>query len=361
MSLTLPERPVASRRADAQVVARVPLNGGGTAEFIRRVPAPAARRRSFRTGDIRETLLVASCFLGGVLLPVRYWHRLIRAVVALGLSGVRSGKFAESFRPAFEAVTGASDPENVRDAFEAFRGQTAAWRMLAVREALPGRRNHPEIEVSGLPQLQASLSDGGALVWANQFFPQTICGKRALWEAGLKAVQVTAEAHGFRDSAYGKAVLNPVLIRAETKYLARRLIIRHGTEATVTRGVLRSLAEGRVVIVTNNDYAGATFVELPFGRSGIVAMATTIPRLAIRHGKPLFSMTAIELEPFTRYRVHIAPLYLPENDATDAGDEHARIAEIVATARDRLLEHVLQAPDQYMAWLRAIVDDADDD
>lgn len=345
---------MASAEEDVRVMRRVPLDDGGTATFFRRTPAPAGRQRSFRTGDIRETVLVGLSFAAAVLLPVRWWPAFIRSVVALGLSGVRGRKFEDGFRPAFEAVTGTADPDTVRNAFEAFRGHTAGWRLAAVRETLPGWRSEPVIDVSGLPEFRSAVSRGGALVWANQFFPQTIQGKRALRDAGLAPVQVTAEAHGFRDSAYGKTVLNQVLIGAEVKYLFKRLVIRNGTESAVTRGVLRSLDEGRPVIVTNNDYAGSTFVRLPFGKSGTVTMATTIPRLALRHRIPLFSMTAVELEPFRRYRVHIAPLYLPE-DASDAGDEQERIAGIAATARGRLLEHVLKSPDQYMAWLRTDV------
>ncbi len=213
------------------------------------------------------------------------------------------------------------------------------------------RRARFGVSVDGLDALRAALAQGrGAILWIADTLSASILVKRALHEAGLPLRHVSARAHGLSPSRFGRAALNPFAVAAEDRYLAERLPFDVGAEADLLRRARRVLADGGLLGMTMNSYAGARFYETGFGRAGHVLLSATIPRLALASGAALFTAVLEETEPLSRYRLRIGA-DCAQGAGAGAGAARRRDplapVRVALRARDRLLAAFLECPEAF--------------
>jgi lauroyl/myristoyl acyltransferase len=226
--------------------------------------------------------------------------------------------------------------------------------MMLVREYVG--RGPVRFTQTGREHLDAALARGrGVILWAAEFIPQTLAGKRGLFEAGVHAHQVSSRHHGFRNTWFGNTFLNQPLIRAENRYLASRLVFEASKAGMLVRRLMRLLKSGSAVILTNNKYAGRSFVQMPFGAAGYTSMPTTPIALALKGKIPLLYVSATEREPLTHYDIRFsADLGADEITLGSSADDFGAMARIALKARDELLADLRKAPDQYLSWLPSV-------
>ncbi|RST84432.1 hypothetical protein EJC49_21100 [Aquibium carbonis] len=291
--------------------------------------------------------------LGGTaaatLLPSRTWPALGRLASNLRYRRKRRKGYA-AFLDAMQRVLG-NEVEAECEAFFRNHLENLARRrfMFTIDELAGGRK--PQIDVVGAERLRAALDRGrGAIVWASQFVYQTLAGKRALWEQGFRPIQISDPYHGFSDTIFGNVSINPLLRRAEGRYLKDRITFDRESGATVTRKIVSLLDQGELIILTNNLHAGSMFVEMRFGERGHVSMPTAPLSIVARRATPFFSMATLETVPFARMEAVIEPI----GDATlEAADPRSKrdyesMARLALIARDNLLTQFRRAPDQFL-------------
>ncbi|TIV70659.1 MAG: hypothetical protein E5V89_13630, partial [Mesorhizobium sp.] len=182
-------------------------------------------------------------------------------------------------------------------------------------------------------------------------------GKRALFEAGIEAHQVSVNFHGFSESKFGLHVINRPLVEVENRFLKSRIVFERADAYQVTARIQKTLKENGVVLMTNTIHAGSTFTEIAMGDRGWTHLASAPANFAARAGAALFAMSTLEAAPFREYRAIVSPELRP--DATRPASLPAREvaaknlvlqAGYILLKRDRLLEAVKLYPDQMMAW-----------
>ena len=326
-------------------------DNGETADFFVRIAQAEAHRRRFTESDVREILSMGGAFAVSALAPNSTWSAYCDGAARFRLAKARR-KQLEALAIRAAAILDMRDADQVRKLHEDWRAHQVRRRLAITAEFTRGKRT-VDLSSQGLEHVKSSLEAGkGAILWANQFATQTLLGKRVLWNEGLKPVQISVEQHGFSHSSFGIRTLNKVVLSAEDRYLADRLLFDRDDGAAVTRKILKLLDDGALVIITNNSFAGSSFVEVPMAEGAYVSMATTALSLATRRGTPLHAMNAIETEPFRSYRADFSPAL---NDrTTKVGPGKSRDYEAMATlalkARDYMLEGIHKAPEQFLGW-----------
>ncbi|CDX13432.1 conserved hypothetical protein [Mesorhizobium sp. ORS 3324] len=336
---------------------RVPERGETVRFFSRKLVRPGKLRR-VSNKDLRESLL--SCFYLGVAaaLPVASWAPICDWVSTLRHRRHFRKDFAH-YDVAVRAVLG--DDVDTRGLF---RGHLAAMhrrRFVPAAHLVSGRRWSPAIRLEGIDGLRQALQRGrGAIVWCDQFTAQTVMGKRALFEAGVEAHQVSVNFHGFSESRFGLRVINPPLVKVENRFLKSRIVFERADAYQVTARIQKTLKENGVVLMTNTIHAGSTFAELAMGERGWTHLASAPANFAVRAGAALFAMATLETEPFREYLAIVSPelrpnaalpTSLPARDV--AAKDLVRHAGYILLKRDHLLQAVKLHPEQMMAWSSA--------
>ncbi|RWD61974.1 MAG: hypothetical protein EOS36_16390 [Mesorhizobium sp.] len=339
-----------------EVIADVAVpDRGETVRFFSRKLVRPGKLRSVSNKDLRESLL--SLFYLGVaaFLPVAWWAPICDWVSTLRRKRHFRKEFAR-YDVAIKAVLG--DDVDTRSLFRGHLAAAHRRRLMLAAHLVPGRRWSPAIRLDGLDGLREALQRGrGAIVWCDQFIAQTIIGKRALFEAGIEAHQVSVNFHGFSESKFGLHVINRPLVEVENRFLKSRIVFERADAYQVTARIQKTLKENGVVLMTNTIHAGSTFTEIAMGDRGWTHLASAPANFAARAGAALFAMSTLEAAPFREYRAIVSPELRP--DATRPASLPAREvaaknlvlqAGYILLKRDRLLEAVKLYPDQMMAW-----------
>jgi hypothetical protein len=321
--------------------------GEGRAAFYKRTRQGAAVTRSVSERDIRVLLSLGGASVAS-LLPSRAWLPFGRFVSTLRYGRKRRKGYA-AFAEAMGSVLGIDDAAMCETLFRRFLENLARRELMFTIDELARSRN-PRIEAAGTEKLRAALDRGrGAIVWASPFVFQTLAGKRALWEQGFRPIQISDTHHGFSTTAFGNVAINPLVRRAEDRYLKERICFEPRSGAAVTRKIVSLLDQGELILLTNNVHAGSMFVEMRFGERGSISMPTGPLSIVARRATPFFSMAILETAPFERMQAVIEPI----DDATAAqgraaSRDYARMARLALVARDNLLAQFRRAPDQYL-------------
>jgi hypothetical protein len=211
----------------------------------------------------------------------------------------------------------------------------------------------PDIRLNGTGHLDAALKHGhGAILWVTESVFSTLIVKMALHEAGYQASQLSRPGHGFSQSGFGVRFLNPLWTRVEDRFIAERVLIMGGIEASAANEVriLRErLAANHVVIITVSP-AAHKFAEVPF-LYGRLNVPTGPIRLAMASGAdllPVFAFTKDSGE----FEVSIQE---PLNPTDEQNDNES----IAAAYAKRLESFVREHPDQWTGWHKAKTDGAD--
>jgi hypothetical protein len=309
--------------------------------------APAVPPLIERT-DIAEALRLYGALGATAVLPERAWPGYARAASGLRL-GLHRRRRRETFRRALEAIAGPQAPAEI-DRLLRLKREHEHRRKLTVAREVTGRGAPISVAFEGAERLRATLARGrGAILWAAETYPRWIVSKRALWEQGFRPVQVSRVEHGVGGSRFARSAMNPLVLRAEDRYLAGRIVFTAGQEAEVLRRILRALDEGALILMTNNQYSGAVFLEVAFGQAGYLSLPTAALGLAARHGVPLFSLAVLETEPLSAYELRLSE---DVREAASPGG-NGREAQIEAMARlalpvrDHVLDVLRAAPEQF--------------
>jgi hypothetical protein len=319
------------------------MHDDGATPALRRVPGPAPRPPSpslLTRRDVRETALQALLLSGAALLPARAWPALCRAT-----SRVRRRKHRRTHAALFAACVPAllgpgADPAALLDAW---REEQHRRRLALFRESL-GRAASVEHRLVGAEHLAAALAAGrGAILWPAPFLHQALACKRTLAEAGFRGHQLSADGHGFLDSRFGRAVLNPLVLRTEQRFLAGRITFAPGRTQDAALPMRAVLQSGGLLIISNNAFVAREVLKVPLGGGLALPMATGPLRLARALGVPLLPCETLALAPFGPCETRIgADLF-----ATPSADP---IAAAAGAAAGRIREALARAPEQFAAW-----------
>ncbi|TIQ36384.1 MAG: hypothetical protein E5X48_09365 [Mesorhizobium sp.] len=330
---------------------------GETVRFFSRKLVRPGKLRSVSNKDLRESLL--SLFYLGVaaVLPVAWWGPICDWVSTLRRKRHVRKEFAR-YDVAIKAVLG--DDVDTQSLFKGHLAAAHRRRLMLAAHRVP-RRWSPAIRLEGLDGLREALQRGrGAIVWCDQFIAQTIMGKRALFEAGIEAHQVSVTFHGFSESKFGLHVINRPLVEVENRFLKSRIVFERADAYQVTARIQKTLRQNGVVLMTNTIHAGSTFTEIAMGVHGWTHLASAPANFAARAGAALFAMSTLEIVPFREYRAIVSPELKPDAiPATPLPAKDVTAKNLVLQAgyillkRDHLLEAIKSYPDQMMVWSSA--------
>ena len=204
---------------------------------------------------------------------------------------------------------------------------------------------NPRIDIEGRRHVGKALAaDRGVVIWIMSF-----CGgpifKQAFWRMGIPLVHLSRPDHGASsDSRVGLEIVAPVLGRAETPYLAERVLISNDTDTSYFRILMRRLATNACVSVVGDGWVDKG-IRTPFFAAH-AAFASGAPTLAWHARCALLTAYAVRVNAF-HYRFVVEE---PVAVSRDLGrKEFARLA---VEEYSRRLQHEIQAhPSNWKGWL----------
>ncbi len=223
--------------------------------MIERTPKRRFGRRWFfpNVWDARE-LFQRLLLLPAVVAPRPLGMALCRVVAAALL---RRGSWLESSLllkvPATLAAAAAMD----QPAF-ARRLETLILyeRVLVLRGVVFGGW-HRKLIVEGLEHVHEGLAAGsGVILWVFPCVGNSVAAKQAIFQAGIPLAHLSRPGHGFSSSPFGVTLVSPILRRAETKYLAERVVIDDQHTIAPLRRLRVLLQANRVVSISVTKGAG---------------------------------------------------------------------------------------------------------
>ncbi|MFA5580582.1 MAG: hypothetical protein WDA25_01365 [Paracoccaceae bacterium] len=309
----------------------------------------APKPRFFTEKDAQLVLLHGALALGARILPVSGWAGLCRATAAPKRARHRRKQLAAfSHKVAAVLGTGGADPAALLDHCRARQHER---HLTYLRERV--RPDPVGFTFSGLEGLQASLAAGrGAILWVIPALADTIGTKRALASVGLRGVQLSVHSHGFSQSSFAVARVNPGQIAVENRYLAGRVKFAGKDTVNAKRRVLENLGQGRLVLFANTQFAGRAFLAVPFGAGYVLPLARTPLSIAVRRDVPIHMVTTLETDSFRHYHLRISSDLRSTAPADDNAPDAAlrKSAAMALAARDILRDALQQAPGQIRLW-----------
>lgn len=326
----------------------VPLGDGRAIFYYRREVHPP-RKKPITFRDIRELLLFGFYLCVAAAVPVAYWDGICRFVALLRIRKYRR-KLFKALERDLASIAPAANPE------EYFIEYLTSMqrRRLYYMAHIAGWHWKPTIIVEGDEEIGRAASRGrGVLIWCANLAAQTLIGKRALHQAGIEVYQLNAREHGASTTAFGKRMINPIMLAVENRFLKGRIAFDASESIYATRRVLQALRANSVVAIAANTYSGRRFVQLPIGARGYAHFATAPANFAARGETTLLTMETVETVPFTEFRAVIRSHAVPEENAPR--DHDAAIAGVVSALRDSLENTAVNFPGQCLGIGRDLV------
>lgn len=320
----------------------------------------APKPRLFTEKDAQLVLLHGALALGARVLPVRRWAGLCRATAAPKRARHRRKQLAQ-FSHKMAAVLGAGGSTDPAALLDRYQARLHERHLTYLRENI--RPDPVDFTFTGLGGLEASLAAGrGAILWVTPALADTIVTKRALASVGLRGMQLSVHSHGFSQSRFAVARINPGQIAVEDRFLAGRVKFAGRDTVNAKRRVLANLGQGRLVLFANTQFAGRAFLAVPFGAGYVLPLARTPLSIAVRRNVPIHMVTTVETDSFRRYHVTISDDLRnmgasPQENGTPDAALH-KTAAMALVARDILRDALQQAPDQIRLWDALVAVDA---
>ena len=303
------------------------------------------KKRFFRGSDLRETVLLSTFGAAIATLPESQWASIANhaARLAKGPRSSRYQRFAQRVRAVLE--------EDIDDAsvMRLWRAHNAAMhrRRMTVLASRYAPQWKPRIELDGRAHVDRSIAAGrGTVLWFDSFVHHPVIGKRAFFDNGYSAWQMSAVDHGFSTSQFGRRFLNPMHLAAEAPYILGRIEFDENSALAATKRVSESLARNEIVRITNNGYIGRQRCFVEFGKMARLPVAKAPLSMGRRNGASILPVSVIEREPFADYLVTVAPPLVIDPDAT-RGDSIEQAARDYASYLKPL---VAAFPDQWRGW-----------
>jgi len=148
----------------------------------------------------------------------------------------------------------------------------------------------------------------GAVLWYGPFVGSGLLTKKTLARAGYPLTLLSSPHHPFSPTRIGGLFLNAPQVRAENRYLARRVFVVYGKSQPAIAVLRQVLLENGVVLIRAIG-AGRRTLSFPF-LGGAIDLAVGAPRLAFETGAaliPVFTLPDQE----AGYRVELGANLLP--------------------------------------------------
>ena len=292
--------------------------------------------RRIRSRDLFDGLLMLGMLPAAWLLPTRSWPAFTRLLgrIHVRLQGPRSGHLD----PALLARLGTT-PEALEVGFR----QHNYWELMEMlREHAPWGWN-ARIAVVGRQHIDDALAAGrGAVLWYCPFTHADIIFKRGLHEAGYRVNHLSAATHGFSDTRFGMAVLNPIKTSVERRYLKERCAMGDAGAGEVIRSLLDRLRHNELVSVTALQTGRRTGVRSLFG--GTLQLAKGAPGFALGTGAALIPIFVVPAA--GGYEVRVEPALKATSDRVDDAEE-----ECISGYVPLLERYVVAYPYLWRGWL----------
>jgi lauroyl/myristoyl acyltransferase len=243
--------------------------------------------------DLFVIVLMAVFWLASLCLPERRWFGLARWLAHRRLAS--SPKLSADELETVKVVVG--EGEDKEAWIEGtFRRDWLAHKYLSWIQLLACYRPwrwQPRPELIGRKHLDEAIKRGrGVVLLTANFAYKDLMTKAALAKAGLWASHLARDSHGFAESRLGKALLNPIYVGIERRYLRDRLVFSGSDTKAVNKRIRAELQGNRPLLVTVTPLGRRTS-RLPFlhGRIRIAtgalnfaceADATVLPVFTIR-------------------------------------------------------------------------------
>ncbi|MGH8679910.1 MAG: hypothetical protein ACREVP_00190 [Burkholderiales bacterium] len=212
-----------------------------------------------------------------------------------------------------------------------------------IREVLPGRWRC-RLTLRGSESIDQALRRGrGAVLWVSPFVHSDLATKKALSLAGYALNHLSATGHPYSPSWFGVKILNPLRLRAENRYLAKRVILAYG-QAQAALDILKQALQANGIVTVTATGAGRKTVTVPL-LGGTIHLATGALRLASETQAALIPVFTVP-DQHGGYAIHCGPdLAADEEQAGDARMQH------MATRYVSLLEPFVRAhPGAWQGW-----------
>ena len=287
---------------------------------------------------LRDFVIAAklvSCLIAGVA-PARYWPAASRLMARAHLR-LRGG-ISRLFEPAQAHLN--------RDARSLAQEAIAAdclFNIQAIRESFPGGWQG-ESRLVGREILDAALQcSRGAVLWYGPFVGTGLLMEKTLARAGYPLTLLGSPSHPFSPTRMGGLFLNAPRVRAENRYLARRVFFVYG-KAEPALAVLRQVLLENGVVLIRAIGAGRRTLSFPF-LGGAMELAVGAPRLAYATGAALIPVFTLP-DQNAGYRVEVGPNLLPLTQLPEDQALHEMASRYVD-----LLEPIVRAyPAHWEGW-----------
>jgi lauroyl/myristoyl acyltransferase len=305
-------------------------------------PASAPAAPLISGGDV--AIAFGLVVLGAIawLCPPRWWPAFCRGLAPLSVPFVAGQRRAVTSDIA--AIVGGQDLPGTPDTiFQAFLAAHIERKLQVLRVHLPPRWK-PAIRLEGLEHVEAAQARGqGAILWVSDFAFASLIAKMGLARAGFLMSHLSHPHHGFSSTRFGMAVLNPVVVAAENRFLEERVVLSLASARPALDRLARRLGENGLVSITVRSTARRP-LEVPL-LDGRFAIAPGAPGLAHRSGAALLPVFVLPEGP-DRFVVTVeAPIPVDASAPREAAVQAA--AEAYAK---RLEPYLLHAPGQWLGW-----------
>lgn len=288
--------------------------------------------------DCIKIALLAALAPPAWLLPEPAWWIIARAL-ARPRMWLRGGAAAADDAAVDRALAAAGSDLRSRDVRLAYGAAEIERYFQALREHAPwGWR--PAIRVEGLDHVGAARAPGrGVLLYVHPTAHHTLIVKKALAANGIRCVHLSRPMHGLSRTPFGARRLNPVVTRAEDRYIGRRLVLDEAAPSRGLRPLIKALATNEAVSITANASGRSHDLALFGGR---LRLARGAASLSLTSGAPLLPVFAARLADGA-YQVDIqAPLVASTRDDAEAALLEAYV--------ERVAGFVARHPEQWMEW-----------
>jgi lauroyl/myristoyl acyltransferase len=278
-----------------------------------------------------------------LFVPSSYWIPASRSIAA-ALATLRVGGREERERRIPETLLQLLDvsPDSAAAIFEANHLIESAQFM---RHYLPWRWR-PSVTLTGKEHLDTALAAGhGGVIWVANFASYNLVPKLALARHGYALAHLSARGHPHSNSRFGRALLNPVQTRVESRYLTNGRLLLDDGPGTL-RSLYRLLSRNVFVLIAAGPQAGR-MVSVPF-LGGSLSLATGPARIAATSGAPLLPLFCLRLAADT-YQVRVG-----EPLPVGPGRDFSLAARMYA---EQLEAFVTQFPDQWQGWQVRVTSD----
>ena len=308
-----------------------------TTRIKQRRLGPSARP-AFSKEDVSFLLELPVLFTLAMLVAERNWHR---ACVPLEKLKHALGRFStERIRRGLTLLRGSATDA---DAFDV-AAMRSEHHVQILRDYFRGWT--PKIALTGAEHVDAALADGrGIVLWVAHFCFNSLAAKMAFHRAGYQVSHISRPEHGFSKSRFGIAVLNPVRVRTELRYLKDRIIIERAKPSASVRTARKRLAQNEIISVTAGAWEGAKVATVDVGGCAL-DLSTGAPGLALMSGAALLPVITVRDDATGEIRV-IVKERLDTGFGTRNDDAIAAISQAFA---DLLMPFVTDYPMQWRDW-----------